>query len=237
MNYAKVLRNFGMCALVLLTLSACAAGRSTLDIRVPEAQITDSKFLVKIVEVRDLRRFETNPSDPSQPSLGSVTEIQNAEITSRAIGRKRGGYGNAWGDLALPSTTNTQGIVRQAAMTALSRKGYRVVEEGSPDASRAIPLSIDINQFWAWIKPGFWELTLSLESDLTLKGNDLIRNSPTTVGGTYAKGTQTGLESTWKEVIEAGIGELIQKMDAAIKAPSELGVPRAETLDSIRPAS
>src|SRR5689334_551286 len=88
--------------LAALLASGCALGRSVIDVKAPARSAVASGPAVKIVEVRDIRRFEVDPGDPSQPSLGDAAEIKDAKITERAIGRKRGGFGNALGDLALP---------------------------------------------------------------------------------------------------------------------------------------
>jgi hypothetical protein len=138
------------------------AGRSVIDVNVPQAAAPDAGQPLKIVAVRDLRKFDVNPLDPSKPSIGAAKEIQDTKITSHAIGRKRGGYGNAMGDLALPESKTAASVVRDAVRTALQRRGYRVVEESSSDYGRALPMSVDVDQFWAWMKPGFVELTLTL---------------------------------------------------------------------------
>ena len=167
-----LIRAIAVPALLGLCVSGCALGRSVIDVSVPPPTNAsdDSKQVVKITEVRDLRHFEVNPNDPSQPSLAKADEIQDSKITAHAIGRKRGGYGNALGDLALPENKTVASVVKDAARTAFQERGYKVVDEGSPDYERAIPIALDVGQFWAWIKPGFAEITLSLESQVTMKG-------------------------------------------------------------------
>jgi hypothetical protein len=232
-----LLRQGGLCVFLLLMLSACAAGRSVLDIKSPQATASsDSRYLAKITEVRDIRRFETNPRDPSEPSLGSAEDIKNPAVTARAIGRKRGGFGNAFGDLALPEGSSVAGLVKSAATAALQKRGYRVVEEGSPEAARAFPLAIDIEQFWAWVNMGFVELTMSHATKVVLKSNDLVvPSNPTAVNAKFAKGVQVGTESNWSEVVNAGVSDLVQQIHAHIKAPSELvrSTPQANALDRL----
>lgn len=228
---ARFLRHAALSALLLFALSACAAGRSVLDIKSPQAAAaSDSRVLAKVTEVRDLRHFETSAPDPSSHTLGSAEDIRNPAVTARAIGRKRGGFGNAFGDLALPEGMSVPGLVKAAATAALQQKGYRVVDEGSPDAARAFPLAIDVEQFWAWVNLGFWEGTMTHASKVALKSNDLVKSNPTVVNAKYAMGVQVGTESNWAHVINAGVSDLVQQIGANIKAPSELSrsTPQAD---------
>lgn len=216
-------RQFGLCVFLLLALSACAVGRSTLDIQSPQAvNPTDSRALAKVTEVRDLRHFTTESPDPSRHTLGSADDIRNPAVTGRAVGRKRNGFGAALGDLALPAGMSVPGIVKAAATAALQQRGYRVVEEGSPDAARAFSLAVDVEQFWAWVNLGFWEGTMTHASKVVLKSNDLVQASPTVVDARYAMGVQVGTESNWSLVINNGVSDLVQQIEARIKAPSEL---------------
>lgn len=217
-----LIRAVAIPALLAFCVSGCALGRSVIDVFVPAPTnaSADSTHLVKITEVRDLRKFEVNPKDPSQPSLGDLAETQDFKITSHAIGRKRGGYGNALGDLALPENKTVASVVKEAARTAFQERGYQVVDEGAPDYDRATPVALDVSQFWAWIKPGFAEITLSLESQVTMKGKDVLESDPATVVGHYSTGTAAAFESDWMKMINIGLGDLIQKMELKIKSPS-----------------
>jgi hypothetical protein len=218
------LRALAIPVLIGFLASGCAAGRSVIDVNVPEATAPESGPAVKIVDVRDLRQFEVNPADPSKPSIGDAKELQDSKITSHAIGRKRGGYGNAMGDLALPENKTAASVVREAVRTALLRRGYRVVDESAPEYSTALPVSIGVQQFWAWMKPGFIELTLSLESQVTLSGNELIGRDPVVVVGHYSTGTGAAFEKTWAAMIQSGVEELIGKIEQKIRSPSEIAV-------------
>lgn len=219
-------------------VSGCALGRSVIDVNVPEPTTSvDSAQIVKITEVHDLRKFEVNPKDPSQPSLGSDTDILDSKITSHAIGRKRGGYGNALGDLALPEGKTVASIVKEAARTAFQERGYKVVDEGSPDYSIAMPVALDVNQFWAWMKPGFVELTLSLESQVTIKGKSVVEPDPAVVIGHYSMGSGAAFESTWTEMIHAGMADLIQKMELRIKSRPDSGGTAPQAHAAISPGS
>jgi uncharacterized lipoprotein YajG len=207
-------------ALVLAVgLSACAAGRSVIDVMPPTGMVTNGAGVAKIVEVRDRRVFEAAPKDPSTPSLRSAADISNPMITARALARKRGGYGNALGDIVLPEGRSVAGLVKGAMQKALQDKGYRVVEEGSPDYARAVPVSVEIQSFWAWFTPGFAAITVECKSAVRLTGGAFTTASPPPVEG-YAMASGIGaFESTWADVIKRALDDLSGKMEAQIKSP------------------
>src|SRR5262245_50857694 len=88
---------------------------------------------VKITQVRDLRKFTVDSRDPSEPSLADAAAINDANVTSRVVGRQRGG------GVAPPDGKTVQDLVRQAAENALQSKGYVVTDEASPDYAIASP--------------------------------------------------------------------------------------------------
>jgi len=75
------------------------------------------------------------------------------------------------------------------------------------------------------MRPGFLELTLSLESQVTLTGVDLVGRDPTIVVGHYSTGTGAALERTWATMIQGGVEDIIQKMELKIKSPAEVSNP------------
>jgi len=217
-RFCRLIRVAVVLVLLMGALSACAVGRSVVDIQAPvsTASAPPSGPAVKITDVRDLRQFEVNPRDPSQPSLGDADEIKNPAITSRAIGRKRNGYGMAIGDVALPEGTTVMVLVRGAVQKALQDQGYRVVTEGSPDYPTAAPLTVSITQFWAWFTPGF-EVTAQSKSAIIMSGDQLLTTSPAAAEGYARYGTVAVFESTWKDVVERGVADLSTNVAAQIR--------------------
>src|SRR5579862_3762801 len=74
----RAVARFSKLALPLLlafSLSACALGRSVVDITPPQSTATDTKAYAKIVAVTDDRLFEAAPEDAGTPSLGDAKEI------------------------------------------------------------------------------------------------------------------------------------------------------------------
>lgn len=212
-----------------LALSACALGRSVVEVSpTPIPTATESKGFARIVEVRDLRQFTENPRDPSSPSLSSASDIGDPKITSRAIGRKRGGFGAAFGDVVLPEGQTVSELVRGAATRALQERGYAVVDQSSPNYAAALPLALDIEQFWAWFTPGFFEVTVEFKAAVDMRGDTLV-GAPDTANAYATYGTVAVFESTWAYIVATGLDDLVGKMKEHIKAPgvAENGQPKS----------
>ena len=95
------------------------------------------------------------------------------------------------------------------------------MDPGSPDYANAIPLGMDINQFWAWFTPGFLEVTADFRSSVTMTSDKLLQKSPVPVEGSAKYSTVAVGESTWKDVIERGVADLSKNMEGQIKPASQ----------------
>lgn len=220
MTNAKWSMKRAIAALVLAWLmSGCAATRSTFDVPIPQAQPVSVKGFVKLTEVKDVRRFEVAPRNPSVPSLQNAEEIKDRAITSRAIARKRGGFGGALADILLPEGRTVEQLVREAVTKAVNERGYSVVGEKSPEFGKALPLQIDVQQFWAWFTPGFWQLSVEFEGILLLKGEALIGSKEERVRGYGIVKGMVATDNEWQEAMQLGIADLIEKVKATVKRP------------------
>lgn len=206
-------------------LSGCAVGRGVVDVQVPPSSSPDAGTPVKIVSVVDKRVFQEKPPQPSMPSLKDG-EIHDKAITSRAIARKRNSYGMALGDILLPEDRTVVSLTEEALTKALNEAGYRVLSEGDAGYADAAALTADIHQFWAWATPGFWEISLEFESKVALKGDWPVAGDTRNVRG-YAKvGSVAATESVWKEVLDKGLQDLVDKVRSVLKqATARVGGP------------
>src|SRR5207253_3483484 len=113
---------------------------------------------------------EVAPASPDIPSLDDAED--NGQATKeRAIGSKRNGYGKALGDIVLPEGQTVSGLTETAIATAFQESGYIVARKGDANYDAAFPVSARVNEFWAWIKPGFWAITTNQKSEVELQGN------------------------------------------------------------------
>src|SRR6202012_1854397 len=91
---------------------------------------------------------------PHEPSLKD-DDINNKSVTSRAIGRKRSGWGEAPGDGLLPEGDSVSARVGAALADGFRQAGYRVLASGDAGYDQAVPVTATIKQYWSWEEMGF----------------------------------------------------------------------------------
>lgn len=187
-------------ALIAVFISGCATSRSEIGLATPEPKTgtrSAEPDTVAIVSVTDERVFEVEPEKPSTPSLGfGGADEATAAVRARALGRKRGGYGQALGDVLLQEGSTVTGVVREHVAAAAREAGYRVVEPGEAD----VTLDVTIDRFWSWVDPGVFtiKLTTVLETGLVLSDEYGTRRIDVRTHDGYGVIT----DSTWKESVE-----------------------------------
>ncbi len=206
-------------ALALIGLSGCAASRTTLDVPLPQFQPTTAKSFVTITEVRDLRRFEAFPANPATPSLEDPAQIRTPTVTARAIGRKRSDTGKGMDAIYLPDGKTVELIVRAALTKALAEQGYTVVDGKSPQFDKALPMQLDIEQFWTWFMPAFGQplAQVQFRSMLILKSEALTGRKETVIGGNAVITDRIITDTEWRNVIVAGMDDLVKNTKSVIK--------------------
>jgi hypothetical protein len=208
--------------MIALTLSGCAASRSTFDLSVTQTEHSDVKAYVKLLQVADQRRYEVNPRDPSIPSLGNAAQIDDRAITSRAVARKRNSWGMALSDILLPEGRTVEQVVREAVTKALADKGYAVVEPGDGHYATALPLNVDIQKFWSWMTPGFFSISLEFEGTISMQSDAILDLKQEMVRG-YSHGNFfAATDGAWHETMQEGMADLITKISAKLRKPEDL---------------
>jgi uncharacterized lipoprotein YajG len=185
--------------LISVILGGCATSRSEIRLSSPEAapapKAATKGRTVVIRSVKDERVFEEAPKVASTPSLGfGGAQQASDEVKARAVGRKRGGFGKAMGDVLLENGQTVVGLVRDNLTTAFQQAGYQVANEG---AAESAPLMVDVHikQFWAWFQPGFWAISLNanIETILEVSGTASPTSISVHVGGLKANGHRGGM--------------------------------------------
>jgi hypothetical protein len=199
----------GVAMLAGLLGSGCATNRGIIDVRVTAPQNPASGHTVMIARVTDGRVFEAAPPQASIPSLKNG-EIGDKAITSRAIARKRNGYGKALGDIVLPEGRTVEALVREALVKSFRDAGYRVVD--GADKGDAVPIEADIEQFWAWVTPGFWALSMEFEAKVKIKGDVPSFKNGETVRGYIELHTQAAGTGAWRNTIDKGIAAFVEEV-------------------------
>lgn len=206
-------------AAVMMLMSGCATKRGEVALQVPERAATtplsaDAKT-VYINSVTDKRVFEVKPANPSTPSL-DPNEDQSAATKIRAIGRKRGGFGQAFANFLLKEGQTVESVVSDAVKQAFSEAGYRVLESKEVVTSETYVVDVDIEKFWSWMTPGFWAITLSTEIGTDMR----IKKPRTTQTETlYVKAAdhfQTGVEGNWIAVMQSALDAYVEELKKRI---------------------
>lgn len=200
----------------VIMISGCAVNRGELALEAPTVANPERGQPVKIVEVTDNRVFAINPPKPSTPSLKN-DEIDDPSITKRAIARKRGGWGQALGDILLPEGETVEELTATALATALKEKGYRVVPEGDPAHATALPLRASINQFWGWFTPGFWAVKLEYRADVELIGDWPLDGNTQTVSGVSNWSGLAADTAAWRQLMNDGLANLMLNLKAILR--------------------
>jgi uncharacterized lipoprotein YajG len=204
-----------MLVLAAVTLQAgCVVGRRTIDIPVtavaPAPSVT--RGAVYVGTVTDDRKFENKPADPSIPSVdGDVTKISAAQ-KDQMIGRQRNGFGHAMGDIGLPNGDSVTKKVRLLVAQSLRQDGYRVVDD--PQAPNKIAVSV--NEFWAWMTPGFVALTFEAKISCTLDVSAGGARHVVIVHGYGLNHGQVAKDGNWQEAFAPAFDDFGKNLNAEI---------------------
>jgi len=202
--------------LSILVISGCATNRSTLDIQIPKAQgSTSNGKQIYVNAVSDKRTFQVSPPNPDIPSL-DPSEDQSDSIKSRAIGRKRNGFGKALGDMLLKDGETVESLTEKSIKRAFEEKGYSIIKSKDGITKDTYIVDANIQKFWAWMNPGFWQITLSSEitTDLTIKSPKGLANQQISVKA--SEGYQIAPESNWIEIIQRSLQLYIDDLKSKI---------------------
>jgi hypothetical protein len=201
-----------LCLVTIGLMSGCVTGRRKFDLDAPVAGNYPtglSKGSVALVSISDVRHFENKPSDPSTPSIDGDVGLLSAEQRSTFIGRQRGGFGKAFGDITLDGSQTVQGKVTELLREGLKRRGYTL----APGSDAGAGLMVEIEQFWAWMTPGFF--ALSFEAQISCKVS-LVRHGATRVFHVRGYGLNHGQfakDVNWQQAYDEAYTDFLAKLD------------------------
>lgn len=204
---------FLLTGFLLIFLGGCATNRSIVPIDVPatgQSTITSDKS-VFINTVTDQRVFEVKPSEPKTPSL-DPDEEQNDAIKSRAIARKRNTFGKGLGDIILPEGQTVNSIITRGLTEAFKSKGYKIISKKDDVEPNTYFVNTRIDQFWSWMNPGFWAISLNTEIITELSVDRDSERKLHTITVLESENFQTGAESNWSKVMNNAIKSYIAKV-------------------------
>ncbi len=208
----KILWSFA--AAIILT--GCATSRSVLDVQLPTGQASPANGKqVYINSVTDKRAFQIKPPTPDIPSL-DPSEGQNDSIKSRAVGRKRNGYGKAMGDMLVKEGDTVQSLTYKSIREAFIEKGYNVVSNKDQITKDTYIVDASIDKFWAWMNPGFWSITLSSEISTDLMIQSDKGATPQKVSVKASDGYQVATDGNWAEIIQRSLKLYIEELKSKL---------------------
>jgi hypothetical protein len=202
---------------IALTQAGCVTGRRSFDVPLDKSASaplgpTNGTFFFK--EITDNRHFENHPPSPSIPSVdGDVNALSPAE-RSQFIGRQRNTYGHAMGDVTLPNGMTVQDKTRELLTEGLNRLGYSVVA----DPNAASTATVQIQEFWSWMTPGFvalsFEVTLRCQVAIVHDGKTIVfeTHGYALNHGQFAKG------KNWQEAFAAAFEDFLKDFSLQLKA-------------------
>jgi hypothetical protein len=221
----KMIIKAGALVAAMSLLAGCVASRSTLDLAatktpIPVTAQPTSGPAVKIVSVYDQRVFAVDPGDPSHSSLMEDSEISNKAITSRAIARKRNGYGMAWGDVLLPEGETVSAHVDQALTNGLRQSGYRVLASSDAGYAQATPVTAVVKQFWSWVHINPWAFSWQLHcvTEIDLQSALPVLAPAKTITTQSMVSIQIEDDKNWRVITERGLESISTKLADMLKA-------------------
>ncbi len=203
--------------MILLLATGCATSRGILDVQVQIPVNPDASRAVVIRNVADNRGFELAPSSADIPSLKDG-DIENTAITSRAIARKRNGFGAALGDILLPEGRAVADLVRETLTKTFREQGYAVYSANDLNAAGALELDVDVDKFWAWFRPGFARIAMEFASTIVITPHPVTGTGVMEINGESRVQGQVANTSNWLETIETGLQSLMDDMQAQLNA-------------------
>jgi hypothetical protein len=209
---------------ILGMTSGCASSRSVVGLDQPAdaASNPEQGIAVKIVKVSDARTFESSPKNPDTPSL-SGDDINDASLTARALGRKRNGWGMAWGDVLLPDGQTVAGVMKDTLTNGFRNASYRVLTPDDAGYDAAVPVQARVVQFWSWLQPGFWRLTVHNRAEVEISGSLQPLTGGLTVHSSVAEPMMAVTEDDWKDVTSKGLKSFSDNLVRALTGKPQVG--------------
>jgi len=202
----------------IFTLTSCATNRSVLIVT-PEdtlpSTVLDKSAIIR--SITDARQFMDKPPTPDIPSLGQGGVLKHStELRSRAIGRKRNGYGKALGDVFLEDNNSVQNLVINTLTNVLNNYGYKIHDINLTYPPDTIFIDITINKFWSWIDIGFWSIGIDAEidTDVSITYDD---NKTKSISARTSNRVMAATDSAWKETIDLALQNYKKNAEKELK--------------------
>ena len=190
---------------LIFTLSfGCAGTTSKLDIDARNAYVPSLGYphnapTVYVQDINDVRIFTNGTGNPADPTP-EITSAAEREIT---IGRKRNGFGKAWGAIELKDGLTVKKIIRAVIADSLAESGFNVIHEFVLAKKDTVIIDVNITKFWLWTDMGFWQGHLVTDIATMVK----TQNGEIQIAATERLGIQMGTDSNAMKSVHNAIGK------------------------------
>lgn len=211
----NILKNLTL--LFLISIFATGCSTKIIQVKIPEPAKTEIvKGYVKIEKINDLRKFEKSPKSPSTPSIEGDL-IDNKELTDKIIGRMRHGlYHRALWNYTIDGKDNIYDVCRNIVTGSFASAGYVTVSNGEEGYDKAIPITVDILQFWAWMQPKF-NIDLNFDGELHIHSLDPGKSIDINAKGKHNFSTGFAGGGAWNKIVKKGIIDLDKNLVLKLK--------------------
>jgi uncharacterized lipoprotein YajG len=121
------------------------------------------------------------------------------------------------GDILLPPGRTVMQLTEEALVRAFRQSGYRVVKAGDADYGRAIPVTVAVQEFWAWGTPGALTFKLEFKSSVRISAPVGPFGNGETVTSYAKEGYVAATSSSWLETVNLGLEDLVNNVKAKLK--------------------
>ena len=200
---------------LLILVTGCVTGRRTIDL--PVRSLSDSveeKGQIFIGKIGDRRIFQNDPPAAYIPSIDGDVNTLTPEQKAMMIGRQRGGFGNAMGDVALPADDSVIKRTRRLLEEGFKTRGYTITS----DSNAAKSASAKINQFWGWFTPGFAVVSFEARVDCTIMLKKSDESSTIVVQGYGSNKGQIASDANWQLAYDRAFNNFLSNLDSELTA-------------------
>jgi len=183
----------------LILLQGCTTGPSLLTTH------QDQTRTIALSPPRDDRIFNA-------PDSHDISHIKK-----QLIGFEVDKFGNIDANILLPQNQTVSDIIRRALTTGFEQAGFQVLNPDDAGYAQAPKINISIQKFHGWLNPGFWRLSLSLESEVTLSSDHPDLLPKLTIHNKSKHLPENGVTSqSWLTITKTNMHQLSQKLTGAL---------------------
>jgi len=108
-------------------------------------------------------------------------------------------------------------VVENRLSVGFRENGYKVLSKADEGYDVAIPIEVDINNFWGWFSPGFWSIGINFKTSIRVTAPVNEFSEGVELDSEVQERFQTASGRNWQKVINLSLAELNDDIEAEIK--------------------